>query len=130
MGRAKRVVMERAGIAKLLEAEAKAKEIIEAAKKERSALQKQSKLEADQSIAEFKEAKDAEYKQLTSAVDTSDYAKGLNDNVDKEIAQMRADSKKHVEEISDMLLRYTGKLTRRCTRTTASRRECRGFISS
>ncbi len=65
---------ERAGIAKLLEAEARAKEIIEAAKKgeekrgvcvargvddvpclaERTALQKQSKLEADQSIAEFK----------------------------------------------------------------------------
>merc|ERR1711916_67808 len=110
MGRAKRVVMERAGIAKLLEAEARAKEIIEGAKKERAALQKQSKLEAEQSIAEFKAAKDAEYKQLTSSVDTSDYAKSLNANVDKEIAQMQAESKKSIEEISDMLLRYTGEV--------------------
>ena len=42
-----------------------------ASRTERAALQKQSKQEADQSIAEFKASKDAEYKQLTSSVDTS-----------------------------------------------------------
>merc|ERR1712169_105200 len=102
------VIMERAGIAKLLAAEAEAKEIIEGAKRERAALQKQSKLEAEQAIAEFKEAKDQEYEQLTSSVDTSDYAKGLNDQVDKEIEQMRKDAKKNVAEITELLLKYTG----------------------
>lgn len=74
------------------------------------ALQKQSKLEAEQAIAEFKEAKEAEYKQMTSSIDTSEYAKALNDNVDKEIEQMRIDAKKNVDEICDMLLKYTGEV--------------------
>jgi hypothetical protein len=42
---------------------------------ERNTLQKQSKQEADDSIAEFKATKEAEYKQMTSSIDTSDYAK-------------------------------------------------------
>ena len=69
-------------------------------------MQKQSKTEADQAIADYKAQKEAEYKQATSSVDTSDYAKSLNDNVDKEIAKMRQDSKKNVEEVSKVLLQY------------------------
>ncbi len=42
---------------------------------ERAALQKQSKIEADQSIAEFKASKDAEHKKITASIDTTDFSK-------------------------------------------------------
>jgi hypothetical protein len=69
-------------------------------------LQKQSKIEADQSVAEFKASKEAEYKKLTTSVDTSEFSKELNANTDKEIAQMKVESKKTVDDISELLLQH------------------------
>jgi hypothetical protein len=34
----------------------------------------------------------------------------LNDDVDKQIAQMKIDSKKSVDEICDLLLKHTGEV--------------------
>ncbi len=51
-------------------------------------------------------SKDAEYKKMTSSVDTSDYAKTLNAETDREIEQMKSESKKTVEEIAALLLHH------------------------
>ncbi len=39
-------------------------------------------------------------------MDTSDYAKTLNAQTDKEIAQMKVESTKTVDEIADLLLHH------------------------
>lgn len=73
-------------------------------------LAKQSKQEADQAIAEFKATKEAEHKQITASVDTSDFSKDLNAKTDKEIAAMKAESKSSLDEITALLLQYVAEV--------------------
>lgn len=71
-------------------------------------MQKQSKLEAEEAIAEFKATKEAEHKQITASIDTSDFSRTLNERTDKEIAEMKVSSKKSLDEITELLLKYVG----------------------
>lgn len=77
---------------------------------ERTVLQKQSKQEADQAIADFKAEKQAEYQKQTESVDTSDFSKDLNSKMDKEIAKMIKDSEGQVDPVVEMLLKFVGEV--------------------
>jgi hypothetical protein len=57
-------------------------------------------------IAPWTASKEAEYKKMSSSVDTSDFAKQLNAETDKEIEQMKVESNKTVDEIADLLLHH------------------------
>jgi V-type H+-transporting ATPase subunit G len=96
------------GIKQLLEAEQKAQEIVNKARKDRVALLKQAKEEAEKEVAEYKAKRTIEYEAYAKKhlSGTENYTKQLSIQSEEQIRKQEADLKSNSEEVINILLKF------------------------
>jgi len=96
------------GIKQLLEAETKAQEIVTKARKEKTALLKQAKDEADKDIAEYKTKKQKEFQDYSSKhLDgTTAIAQQLSASTAEQITKIQKEQVANGEKVIDLLLKF------------------------
>jgi len=95
------------GIKQLLEAEGKAQEIVNKARKDKVALIKQAHDEAEKEVAEYRAKRNKEFEAFsrTHLSGTDMYTKQLAVQTDEQISKASIDIKSHAEEVIDFLLK-------------------------
>jgi len=96
------------GIKQLLEAEQKAQEVVNKARKEKINLLKQAREEADKEIAEYRGRRQREFDDYSRKIleGQEDHVKGIQRSTGEAIEKQDKDLAVHKDEVIQMLLKY------------------------
>ena len=94
------------GVKQLLDAEKRAAERVEEARRKKIQTMKRAKAEAEQDIAKFREEKEAEFRNRaqTDAGSSNDDSAAINKDLEEKLATLKTSVKKNEKEVIDTLI--------------------------